>query len=221
MKKLFTFLTGIFIFCILPFISWGIYDFDGFIQNPARLLFVIIMAILSLWVVLFVPDAGTGQKQKNIPARQKMVLLFLQIIPLLLVISAPWFDHYHFAVFRDTNLIRFCGLVMACLGFVFMNWAVIILDRQFSVHVTIQDNHKLITHGPYRNIRHPRYLGIILFLCGIALVFRSWIGLLLVLLTLIVLLWRIQDEEDLMHREFKETWEEYKKKTYFLIPFIY
>lgn len=221
MKKLLALLIGIFVFCILPFIGWGLYDIDGFIQNPVRLLFVIMMAILSLWVVFFVPDAGAGQKQKNITPRQRMELLFLQIIPLIIVISSPWFDHHSFAIFKDSYFMRYGGLILACMGFLIMNWAVIVLDRQFSVHVTIQDSHKLITRGPYRYVRHPRYLGILLFLCGIALIFRSWIGLLLVLMTLTILLWRIQDEESLMHHEFKQTWEDYKKKTYFLIPFIY
>jgi protein-S-isoprenylcysteine O-methyltransferase Ste14 len=54
------------------------------------------------------------------------------------------------------------------------------LRKQFSVQVTIQENHQLVTGGLYRYLRHPRYLGILVFNLGIALVFRSRLGLALV-----------------------------------------
>jgi len=59
----------------------------------------------------------------------------------------------------------------------------------------------LLTGGPYRFIRHPRYAGIILFTTGIVLVSRSWVGCVLTALLVAVLNWRIHDEEVLMHEE--------------------
>jgi len=41
------------------------------------------------------------------------------------------------------------------------------------------------------------------------------------MLLIIVLLWRIKDEEKLMLEEFKGDWEKYKEGTRSLIPFIY
>ena len=108
----------------------------------------------------------------------------------------------------------------AC-GFVLMHWAQVHLDLQFSVQVTVQEGHQLITDGPYKLIRHPRYLGIILFSSGIALVFRSWATLVLVALILAVLLWRIHDEESLMGEEFGADWEAYCLRTSRLIPWLY
>jgi protein-S-isoprenylcysteine O-methyltransferase Ste14 len=102
-----------------------------------------------------------------------------------------------------------------------MNAAVVTLGRQFSIDVTIQKNHKLITGGIYRFIRHPRYLGIMMFMSGISLVFRSWISVFLSVLTAAILIWRINDEERLMHREFGGVWENYRSKSRRLIPFIY
>jgi protein-S-isoprenylcysteine O-methyltransferase Ste14 len=113
------------------------------------------------------------------------------------------------------------GLILSLSGFLLMNWSVIILGKQFSVDVTIQDNHKLITNGSYKYIRHPRYSGIIVFFTGISLIFLSWISLIIVLLLILVLLWRIGDEEKLMQLEFNKDWEAYKKRTFSLIPYIY
>jgi protein-S-isoprenylcysteine O-methyltransferase Ste14 len=78
-----------------------------------------------------------------------------------------------------------------------------------------------VTDGPYRYLRHPRYFGIIVFAKGIALVFRSEVGLILVVALFLVLLWRIRDEETLMREEFGPEWEAYAQKSWGLIPFVY
>ena len=158
---------------------------------------------------------------KKLVKRQKLSLLALQIVPIFIVILSPFFDHRGIGLFKENDITRIAGLVLAFLGFILMNWSVMALGRQFSVDVTIQEDHKLITSGPYKHIRHPRYLGIIIFFTGISLVFLSRISIIILILLLFVLLWRIKDEEKLMQQEFKKDWEDYKKHTFSLIPFIY
>jgi protein-S-isoprenylcysteine O-methyltransferase Ste14 len=91
----------------------------------------------------------------------------------------------------------------------------------YSADVTIQDQHRLVTDGPYRYIRHPRYVGAILLGFGAALVFRSWIGVALSLIFIGVILFRIRDEEALMHKEFAKAWEHYCERSWRLVPFVY
>ena len=79
----------------------------------------------------------------------------------------------------------------------------------------------LVTGGPCRFLRHPRYLGIIVFVAGIALVFHSWVGLILDVAIILVLVWRIRDEEALMHTEFGAEWEAYSRQTWRLAPFLF
>lgn len=208
----------------MPIFGWGINDVDGFLANHFRLLFIVIMAALSLWVVIFVPNEGRGYgagDSKKIIKRQKLTILTLQITTLLIVIISPHFDRYHFLTFNENSSIRVIGLMLTFIGFLLMNWSISVLGKQFSVNVTGQKDHKLITKGPYKYIRHPRYLGIIVFLGGIPLTFLSTIPLILDFIILLVLLWRIKDEEILMNQEFKQEWKKYSKTTYSLIPFVY
>jgi protein-S-isoprenylcysteine O-methyltransferase Ste14 len=224
MRKVVSFFVGIVLFSLLPVVGWGVYDIDGYMGNPYRLLFVIMMATFSLLVVIFVPNEGRGYgdgQSKKLVQRQKLTILLLQIAPLLIVILSPYFDRNHFLTFNENRLIRFTGLLLTFIGFFLMNWSIIVLGKQFSVNVTIQNDHKLITIGPYNCIRHPRYLGIIIFLTGIPLTFLSIIPLIMDVLLLFVLIWRIKDEEDLMSQEFKDEWSKYRKTTYSLFPFIY
>ena len=95
------------------------------------------------------------------------------------------------------------------------------LGRLFSVQVAIQEGHLLVTDGPYRHVRHPRYLGVLLFLPGIALVFRSWVALALAAPILLVLLWRIADEEALMRTTFGADWDAYARRTWRLVPLVW
>lgn len=81
----------------------------------------------------------------------------------------------------------------------------------------VQD-YELMTAGPFRFIRHPRYLGILVFTFGVSLVFDSWAALAMVGILLAVLLWRIRDEEALMGAHFGTAWEAYSKETWRLIP---
>jgi protein-S-isoprenylcysteine O-methyltransferase Ste14 len=100
-------------------------------------------------------------------------------------------------------------------------WSGIALGRLYSAEVTIQKDHQLITDGPYRYIRHPRYAGGIIYALGFALLFRSWIGFAALILALGVFMLRIRDEEALMQAEFGQEWEAYCKRSWRLIPFIY
>jgi protein-S-isoprenylcysteine O-methyltransferase Ste14 len=217
MRKVVSFFIGIVLFSLLPIIGWDVCDIDGFLDNPYRLMFVVMMATLSFLVVIFVPKEGRGYgegESNKLIKRQKLTILALQIIPLLIVIFSPYFDRNHFLTFNENSIIRFMGLLFTFIGFSLMNWSIIVLGRQFSVNVTIQKDHKLITNGPYKYIRHPRYLGIIVFLTGIPLVFISIIPLFLNLLLFIVLIWRIRDEEKLMHQSLKKNGKNIKEQPF-------
>ncbi len=214
-----TFLSGIIIFLGLPFIAWGITDMAGFIEHPARLTYVILVIVLNAFAALRMPEVGKKREgQKTMVQRQHMVVVLLQIISLAIVLVGPYCDRRGLAFLGDRSVVRWLGLALYGIGFLFMHFAEVYLGRQFSVEVAIREGHRLITDGPYRYLRHPRYVGIILFAAGLALVCRSWIGLLLTLLTGVVLFWRIRDEEDLMRREFGGEWEEYVRRTWRLVP---
>ncbi len=85
----------------------------------------------------------------------------------------------------------------------------------------IVKKHKLVKDGLYRHIRHPLYLGEIVRNLGFVLILSSIYGILIVLLASSFLLFRIQLEEEMLVSEFGTEYEEYKRKTKRIIPFIY
>ncbi len=220
--KIVFFIFGVAVFLGLPMVSWGLTDLGNFFSDPVRLLYTLLMGLATLLVVLFVPRQGRGYGEgEKVVKRQKLTVVFLEFLSILVVIVGPFCDRRDILVLGGSTVVRSAGLVLTMAGYFLMNWAVLVLGRQFSVEVTIQTEHALITSGPFRFIRNPRYLGILLFLLGIALVFRSSVSLVLTVLALIILIWRIHDEEVLLKEHFADRWDEYSRRSWRLIPFIY
>jgi protein-S-isoprenylcysteine O-methyltransferase Ste14 len=100
--------------------------------------------------------------------------------------------------------------------------AIVSLGKQFTIPVAIVIDHKLITHGVYRFVRHPAYSGIVLCLFGLGLSFENWIRvIILVVPPAAALLYRIHVEEKVLIRHFGSEYEEYVRRTKRLIPGIY
>jgi protein-S-isoprenylcysteine O-methyltransferase Ste14 len=87
--------------------------------------------------------------------------------------------------------------------------------------VAIQPGHTLVTSGVYSRIRHPSYLGLLINMLGWALVFRSGVGVLLTALMLLPLSARIRSEEALLGAQFGLEYDDYRARTWRLIPFVY
>ncbi|KAI0362098.1 hypothetical protein OH77DRAFT_1416310 [Trametes cingulata] len=116
------------------------------------------------------------------------------------------------------------------------------LGRFFSWQMSLQDDHKLVTAGPYSVVRHPSYSGWCLLVAGNILsllspgsyyaqsvlsasrVGKTVAGAVVGYLAFItyVLCSRINKEDEVLSREFGEEWQAWAQRTpYRLIPYIY
>jgi protein-S-isoprenylcysteine O-methyltransferase Ste14 len=121
----------------------------------------------------------------------------------------------------DEAVTPYVGLALLTLGGILRLAAVFVLGHRFTGVVAIQEGHRLVTTGLYRYIRHPSYTGALLYMAGFVLVFRCWLGLLLVAGTLAVLLARMNAEEALLESEFGEEYAAYRRRTWRLVPWAY
>ncbi len=211
----------------LPLLGWGLDDLPRFFGNAARLVFaaqVVITAALAGYQAVIIPQVGgfasTGDSTKRV-RRQTVVRVVLVLGLFGSFALLAWADRRSVAVMPDMLGIRFMGQALYAVGGLLAFWAALTLGRHYTPEVTIQQDHQLITAGPFRMIRHPRYLGVTILAAGIALTFRSWIGLALSALVLLVLAWRIGDEEAMLRREFGAVWDAYCQHSWRLVPFLY
>lgn len=111
------------------------------------------------------------------------------------------------------------GLTLFGVGLI-VRWAAIIyLGRFFTVNVSIAEDHKLITTGPYRFVRHPSYTGSLLIFIGYGLCMLngySFVALLAPISAAFV--WRIHVEEAALRAAFGDRYKSYAVKTRRIIP---
>jgi protein-S-isoprenylcysteine O-methyltransferase len=114
------------------------------------------------------------------------------------------------------------GVAIMISGVVFRQYAISVLGKFFTATIQIKKDHELIQTGPYRYIRHPSYLGILIMAFGLGIAMSNWISLLLCLvLPTIGLMQRIRFEEKELEQHFGKQYQDYKKNTRRVIPFIY
>jgi protein-S-isoprenylcysteine O-methyltransferase Ste14 len=113
------------------------------------------------------------------------------------------------------------GLALIVFGFVLIFVGHFTLWRFYSSLLVIKTDHKLITHGVYRFVRHPIYLGTIMACIGFPVYTTSLLGAVIMSLMIPVFLIRIRMEEKLLIDEFGDAYRNYKETTNKLIPFIY
>lgn len=114
------------------------------------------------------------------------------------------------------------GLIGYALGLGLSIWAMH-ANRFFSPVVRIQEErgHHVVTGGPYRYLRHPGYLGVLVAcLCG-ALVLGSWWSLLPLVPVGLLMIRRAVVEDRFLHREL-EGYPQYASQVrYRLLPGVW
>jgi protein-S-isoprenylcysteine O-methyltransferase Ste14 len=199
----------------LAILGWG--GIAAFFSHPP----LIALAVASLALAVTAYFAGgslsSGEREDR---GNRWVLTAFGLLLLLDAYFPAYTDRKEFWTF-DGNTIRWVGIVLVTAGGALRLWPVFVLGRQFSGLVAIQPGHVLITSGPYRVIRHPSYLGLLVSLLGWALAFRSGIGLLIAALNIPPLIARIRAEEKLLISQFGSEYAAYRARTSRLIPRLY
>lgn len=145
--------------------------------------------------------------------------LAISTINLLILILAV----FQIGTFEYENQ-YFSWRVIALIVYLIFSWIQIwsfkTLGDYYSQEIAIKKDHKIVSKGPYKIIRHPQYLSqIIVDLAG-AFATLSYILFPLALIQIPFLILRASEEEKLFRKYFSEDFEAYRKKTGFMIPFL-
>jgi len=116
---------------------------------------------------------------------------------------------------------RLIGEIIFVLGMSLFAWAVVCLKESFRGTIAPVSD-QLVRSGPYRRVRHPLYLSMVITLAGITVAFRSIWGLVGVfVLFLPAVVYRARLEEAALAQKFGQEWASYAEGTSFLIPWLW
>jgi protein-S-isoprenylcysteine O-methyltransferase Ste14 len=117
------------------------------------------------------------------------------------------------------DYVRVFGITILLVSLWLFYWVHKILGRNWSPVLEIQKDHKLITEGPYKRVRHPMYTQTWLLVIGQFLILSNWIAGTAGIITWAILYFiRVPKEEEMMLEEFGEEYQEYMGKTGRLLP---
>ena len=127
-----------------------------------------------------------------------------------------WFADYRLPVF-----VPWAGAAVMLVALWLFRRSHADLGRQWSISLEVRENHRLITHGVYRSIRHPMYLAIWLWSLAQALLLENWLAGYGALVSFAPMYFiRTPREEALMCEVFGDEYREYMARTGRALPFL-
>jgi protein-S-isoprenylcysteine O-methyltransferase Ste14 len=179
-------------------------------------------ALLTIFVIRRDPAllerrmSGGPTAEKRTTQKIIMVFTALSFFGLLIVPGLDrrygWSDVPIFAVLA--------GDLMLAAGF----YCILLVYKEntfASATIEVAADQKVISTGPYAIIRHPMYAGGLLYLLGTPLGLASYWGFIPLAAFLPFLIWRILDEERLLHKQLRGYADYQTKVRYRLLPGIW
>jgi protein-S-isoprenylcysteine O-methyltransferase Ste14 len=185
-------------------------------------------AVLAGVVVMILIRAPHGQRSRGIKVvksgkgRLETVLLtfaWIGFLVPLLWIATPLF---RFADYSLHPALYSVGLLALAVGLGIFHRSHADLGTNWSITLEVRENHSLVTRGIYRRVRHPMYLGLLVYSLGQLLVLPNWVAgpsYLVPVVALVAL--RIGPEERMMREQFPGAWDEYAARTHRLVPYLW
>ena len=141
-----------------------------------------------------------------------LILFVVTIAYLVAPSSVQW------ATITIPTPVRWIGAVTGILSSILMYWTLSSLGKNLTDTVVTRANATLVTHGPYRWVRHPFYVKTALVMVSVTLLTANWLIGLGCLLILAMLAIRTPKEERMLVKRFGQPYVEYMDRTWRFIP---
>ena len=197
---------------------------------------IVILSLVYVSFVLTLADwlaaLRKGQAVSLLPERNgrkypfwaQVSLVVLGLAVCAAMIYFLWIPLFSLSI-QTSYLLDVLGLILYAAGCLFMLWARRTLGKMWGISTSQQvklfDDHQIIQSGPYAFVRNPMYFGWAVAMFGLILLYPVWMVLLMFLLSMVTFIGRAHREDAALAGRFGEAWTEYKKRTKFLVPFIY
>jgi len=208
-------------FVVLTVITAGRLDYwQGWVFNGLNIFFLLVTYIVlrnrkGLIKERLKPGEGMKKWDKAYSLISTPLSFVMFILSVLDAARFSWTPRVPF-------LVIVLGCVMYSAGQILVLWAKKANDF-FSSVVRIQTdrNQTVCTDGPYRFVRHPGYLGGLVFIVATPLLLGSFWGLIPAILLMIPVIGRTYLEDETLHAELPGYQDYARNVRYRLIPYIW
>lgn len=160
-------------------------------------------------------NAGPGAEKE----RSQKIIQFLATIAFIMIFVLSAFDH-RFKWSRVPMFLVAAGDICVALGLLIVFF--VFKENSFaSATIEVGNEQTVVSTGPYALVRHPMYFGAFVMLLGTPLALGSWWGLLTVIPIIVVIIWRLLDEELFLEKNLPGYLAYRDMVKYRLLPFIW
>ena len=177
-----------------------------------------ILVTIGLIGSIFQPDYNLikDKSNSNDKGTEAQIIWSVYISQLLAVLEA---SYLRFPESVKWDMITTVSLIIMILGLALRTWSIHTLGNYFTMHLAIQEEHKIICKGPYKYLRHPSYVGAFLTYLGTTVFLHSWFSFVAAAVMLsIAWLRRMHYEEILLINKFGQEYKSYCKTAKRAIP---
>lgn len=145
--------------------------------------------------------------------RLGMLLMVLPLAyPVVAVIAPGWLT------WRANALLHAAGVVLWASGCAGVLWCVRVMRGQTGADGMV-DGHRLVTTGPYRFVRHPMYLSVLVCFAGSTIAIGSYVIATVTLVFLpIAISWAATEERLLASSGLGQQFQDYQRRAGRLVP---
>jgi len=207
------------LFFVITFLLAGRLDYwQGWVYNGLNLIFI----ILSLFLL---PDELISERLKPKKGMKRWDKIYFiistPIFYIMFILSVLDGSRFNWkpVISLEINII---AVFLYILGQSIFLWAKSV-NKYFSTVVRIQKErgHTVCTAGPYRLIRHPGYLGGIIYIIATPSVLDSFWGIIPAMICVILIIIRTYFEDKTLQEELEGYTEYIRKVKYRLLPKIW
>ena len=184
-------------------------------------LLVVLLAVLPVGVYHRIKSQATGE---TLDRRQEGVFILATLRPLgaafwlgmvAWIVNPAWL---RWSSMRVPLWSRWVGVGILVAGCLLLVWTFRSLGKNLTDTVVTRKQHTLISHGPYRWIRHPLYSSAGLMVAALSVIAANWFLLLTGVMVLGALVIRTRTEEANLVARFGDSYRRYMDRTGRFLP---
>ena len=193
-------------------------------ENPFRIALVIVIVLTMVVTAYHRIQARSGEKISH----KDEGYLFATVLRLAgLVLWISTFGYLLFpAYFQWASMpiplwLRWTGVISGALCSLLMYWTLSSLGKNLTDTVVTRAEAKLVTHGPYRWVRHPFYVTAALLMASVTLLTANWLIGISSVSVLALLAVRTPKEEQMLIERFGQEYRDYMARTGRFFPRLF
>lgn len=205
---------------VLMVASPGFLQFWGDAMDPIR---CALLAVMLGWAALEFHIGLTRTFQSRMDGFSNRLSTFVCRTAWLFFTGYAWLDsQYQWSKMALPVGVHLALLFIFVLFLLLRLWSIFLLGLSFSYDIKPPESGIIVMTGPYKIIRHPAYLAVVILGSFPGLILESVIGFLgMLLTTLVPIVLRIHAEEKVMAKVMGKRFDLYRQHTFRLVPFLY